>query len=167
VLSVWSEEQIVCIWSSWCHCIPKPHNLLPHLNLVWFYLSGSSLCRLSWKRGHYTDVVVVVVVTGVTQQWLCVLQSNTSGKWEATHMNSSEGENIMFLSSTILEGPVEVGLYMHCKPDSGWLSIQVVSVLNSGTVGPGLKSQPRWCQVTVLGKLFTPIVPPFTKQRNW
>jgi len=29
-------------------------------------------------------------------------------KWEATHMNSTEGENIMFLSSTILEGPVEV-----------------------------------------------------------
>jgi len=24
-----SEVQIVCIWSSWCHYIPKPHNLLP------------------------------------------------------------------------------------------------------------------------------------------
>ena len=23
-LSVWSEVQIVCILSSWCHCIPKP-----------------------------------------------------------------------------------------------------------------------------------------------
>ena len=22
-LSVWSEVQIVCIWSSWCHCHPK------------------------------------------------------------------------------------------------------------------------------------------------
>ena len=31
----------------------------------------------------------------------------------------------------------------------------------------GFKSQPRRCQVTVLGKLFTPIVPLFTKQRNW
>ena len=29
------------------------------------------------------------------------------------------------------------------------------------------KSQPRRCPVTVLGKLFTPIVPLFTKQRNW
>ena len=26
---------------------------------------------------------------------------------------------------------------------------------------------PRRCQVTVLGKLFTPIVPLFTKQQNW
>ena len=33
--------------------------------------------------------------------------------------------------------------------------------------GPGLKLQPRHCRVTVLGKLFTPIVPLFTQQRNW
>ena len=32
--------------------------------------------------------------------------------------------------------------------------------------GPGFKSQPRRCRVTVVGKLFTPIVPQFTKQRN-
>ena len=50
-LSMWSEVQIVCIWPSWCHCIPKPHHLLPHLNSDWFYLSGTSLPRLSWKRG--------------------------------------------------------------------------------------------------------------------
>jgi len=34
----------------------------------------------------------------------------------------------------------------------------VVSVLDSGGVRPGFKSQPRRCRVTVLGKLFTPIV---------
>jgi len=26
-LSVWSKVQVVCMWSSWCHCIPKPHHL--------------------------------------------------------------------------------------------------------------------------------------------
>jgi len=41
------------------------------------------------------------------------------------------------------------------------------SVLDSGAEGSGFKSQPRRCRVTVLGKLFTPIVPLFTKQRNW
>jgi len=50
---------------------------------------------------------------------------------------------------------------------SGWLDSRVVSVLDSGAVGPGFKSQPRRCRVTVLGKLFTGIVPLFTKQRNW
>jgi len=47
---------------------------------------------------------------------------------------------------------------------SGWLGSRVVSVLNSGAEGPGYKSQSRRCRVTVLGKLFTPIVPLFTKQ---
>jgi len=51
-LSVWSEVQIVCMWSSWCHCIPKPHRLLPHSNPDWFYLSGIGLPKLSWKTGH-------------------------------------------------------------------------------------------------------------------
>jgi len=36
-----------------------------------------------------------------------------------------------------------------------WLGNRVVSVLDSGAVGPGFKSQPRRCRITVLGKLFT------------
>jgi len=48
-----------------------------------------------------------------------------------------------------------------------WLGSRVVGVLDSGAVEPGFKSQPRRCRVTVLGKLFTPIVPLFAKQRNW
>ena len=50
-LSVWSKVQVVCVWSSWCHCIPKSHHHLPHLNPDWFYLSGTGLpIRLSWKE---------------------------------------------------------------------------------------------------------------------
>jgi len=37
-------------------------------------------------------------------------------------------------------------------PKSGWLGSRVVSVLDSGAEGPGFKSQPRRCRVTVLGK---------------
>ena len=44
---------------------------------------------------------------------------------------------------------------------------RVVSVVDSGSEWPGFKSQSRRCRVTVLGKLFTPIVPLFTKQQNW
>jgi len=43
----------------------------------------------------------------------------------------------------------------------------VVSVLDSGAEGPGFKSQQQCCRVTVLCKLFTTIVPLFTKQQNW
>jgi len=49
----------------------------------------------------------------------------------------------------------------------GWLGSRVVSMLDSGAVGPGFKSQSLRCRVTALGKLFTPIVPLFTKQQNW
>jgi len=56
---------------------------------------------------------------------------------------------------------------MAIKICSWWLGSRVVSVLDSGAEGPGFKSQPQRCWVTVLGKLFTPIVPLFTKQQNW
>jgi len=49
---------------------------------------------------------------------------------------------------------------------SPMLGSRVVSVLDSGSEGPVFKSQSRRCRVTVLGKLFTPIVPLFTKQQN-
>jgi len=45
-----------------------------------------------------------------------------------------------------------------------YLGSRVVSMLDSGAERPGFKSQPRRCQATVLGELFTPIVPLFTKQ---
>ena len=48
-----------------------------------------------------------------------------------------------------------------------WLDSRVVSVVDSSAEWSGLKSQSRRCRVTVLGKLFTPIVPVFTKQQNW
>ena len=48
----------------------------------------------------------------------------------------------------------------------GWLGSRVVSMLDSGAEGPGFKSQSRRCRVTVLGKLFTFIVPLFTKHQK-
>jgi len=49
----------------------------------------------------------------------------------------------------------------------GWLGSRVISTLNTDAEGPGFKSQLQRSRVTVLGKLFTPIVPLFTKQQNW
>jgi len=61
-LSVWSEVQIIAYGPADATAIPKTHQLLPHLNPDWFYLSGTGLPRLSWKKGRKTGVVVVVVV---------------------------------------------------------------------------------------------------------
>jgi len=62
----------------------------------------------------------------------------------------------------------ERGFFGHLSSlhGSGLVS-RVVSVLDSGAVGPGFKSLPRRCRIAVVGKLFTPTVPLFTKQRNW
>jgi len=63
-----------------------------------------------------------------------------------------------------IQVPPYVNTYYYCY----WLGSRVVSMLDSGAEGPGFKSQSRRCRViTVLGKLFTPIVHLFTKQQNW
>ena len=59
-----------------------------------------------------------------------------------------------------------VAYFVSSRPIHGWLGSRVVSVLDSGAEGPGFKSQSRRCRVAVLGKLFTPIVPLFTKQQK-
>jgi len=43
-----------CRWSHPANAtaITKPHHILPHFNPDWFYLSDTSLPRLSWKRGR-------------------------------------------------------------------------------------------------------------------
>jgi len=61
---------------------------------------------------------------------------------------------------------VNVGIYVTALA-TRWLGSRVISVLHSGAEGLGFKSHSRRCRVTVLGKLFTPIVPLFTKQQNW
>jgi len=50
--------------------IPKPCHLLTHLNPDYFYLSGTVLPRLSWKRGRQMSIVVVLVVMEVNCIWL-------------------------------------------------------------------------------------------------
>ena len=51
-------------------------------------------------------------------------------------------------------------VYLHGCRIKGGVSVAeclLLSVLDSGAVGPGFKSQPPRCRVTVLGKLFTPV----------
>ena len=49
------QSAYVCIWSSWCHCIPKLCHLLPHFNPDWFCLSGTGLPRLSWLLNRFSS----------------------------------------------------------------------------------------------------------------
>jgi len=79
-------------------------------------------------------------------------------------LSNAFGLVLLFQGIGAVSGPIFAGLYLTY---AGWLGSRVVSVLDSGAEGPGIKLQQRRCRVTVLGKLFTPVVSMFTKQRNW
>ena len=69
-LSVWSEVQIVCIWSSWCRCHPKTPSSLTSLKsrLVlhfWYWLTQVILEK---RLLNGCSLVVVVVPS-----WRCLL----------------------------------------------------------------------------------------------
>ena len=71
-LSVCSEVQIVCMWSSWCRCHPKPHHLLPHLNPDWFtfLVLFCSLAVLHPRVGHTKDVLSPFIPVLCHSDWL-------------------------------------------------------------------------------------------------
>jgi len=55
---------------------PKPHHLWPRLNPDWFYLSGTSLPRLSWKKAvkrvqcsSFLSVFIVMCVVNCIVEW--------------------------------------------------------------------------------------------------
>jgi len=48
--------------------IQKRHHLLPHLNPDWFYLSGTGLPRVSWKKSCKMGVVVAFIVKMPAEQ---------------------------------------------------------------------------------------------------
>ena len=99
-------------------------------------------------------------------------------KWYGVRRVCSIGAGATDTTSLFIihhNGPLHISDYrqltdIHISEGSvavGWLGSRAVSVLVSGAGEPGFESQPRRCRVTVLGKLFTPVVPLFTKQRNW
>ena len=61
-LSVWRKVQMVCVWSSWCHCIPKPHHILPDSNPDWQnvpeHFSSSVLRKKTYKTPQNVSVHV-------------------------------------------------------------------------------------------------------------
>jgi len=77
-----------------------------------------------------------------------------------SHLNSRNARNVGKLIA-ILVGHTWILLYVidHVVRCMGGSVAEWVSVLYSGAEGPEFKS--------FVGKLFTPIVPLFTKQQNW
>jgi len=137
--SVWCELGSVCVSVVTLVCLPLTVGELAYR--VWIY--GQLLCKLGgYLQGAHNCLQATRCRTMHT---------------EKPSFRYTPGRFLIFLS---LHNP-------SLRPESlGWLGSRVVSVLDSGAERPGFKSQPRRCRKTVLGKVFTPIVPLFTKQRN-
>ena len=185
-LSVWSEVQ-TCIWPSWCYC--HSLSLAPvksRLVLPFWY-------RLTWvvpeKRPLNGCVCYLLLAECLIAVSLlsscCVLACLPShpvggreGRQNCCMPCCAQMSAIQFFRFSIFAHQFSTGLARFyflcmyvwilelcmCNPALG---SRVVSVLNLGTEGPGFKSQSRRCRVTVLGKLFMPIIPLFTNQQNW
>jgi len=62
-LSVWSEVQIVCIWSSWCHCHPQTPSSLAWFKsrlvlLLWYWFTQDVLEKRPLNWSSYTNLMV-------------------------------------------------------------------------------------------------------------
>ena len=121
--------------------------IMPSAHITWnkikqnkWFLQHSFFSFRMWVRPHIWNKINVRVA---------------SGNCPSCKPSVYDIRDFVLLGFTVLAR-------VHC-----WLGSRVVSVLDSGAEGPGFKSQSRRCRVTVLSKLFTPIVPLFTKQQNW
>jgi len=111
-----------------------------------------------WSRGHFLKLTDSILFE----------QHDESSPFNSTQyivLYPQNGDRIVIIDSVT---SLHSMYWSASRLDGGWLGSRVASVLDSGAEGPGLKSQSRRCRVrvTVLGKLFTPIVPLFTKQQN-
>jgi len=72
-LSVWSEVQIVCIWSSWCHCHPKSPSSLAsfksRLALPFWYRLTQVVLEKRSLNGCGVVVVVALKLTWVPSRF--------------------------------------------------------------------------------------------------
>ena len=98
--------------------------------------------------------------------WPCFIRHRTADRGRGGGEVSIYIVSIVVpLSSLHFKYPEYVPSNCFYKGDSEaeWLAC----CMDSGAEEPEFRSQPLRCMVTVLGKLFTPILPLFTKQQNW
>jgi len=82
-LSVWSEVQIVCIWSSWCHCHPKtPSSLASFISRLvlpfWYWLTQVILEK---RLLTHTHTCLTAICPGLPRQAGTRRQNQSGFKW--------------------------------------------------------------------------------------
>ena len=148
-LEVTSDRRIPTTSFSTVHPFSSPHTIF--LPLFYLFSSHSPFSSPSYIA-KLASLGSTINDTGNCKRWFRSVLF-----FSRNRLDPSVGHTMDVLSPFIS---------VLCQAVTGWLGSRVVSVLDSGAEGPGFKSQSRRCRVTVLGKLFTPIVPLFIKQQN-
>jgi len=94
LLSVWSEVQMVCIWSRWCHTA-TPWSLAPVKSRL-LYISGACLPRFSWTKDVNNKNWQVKFDEII--KWRVQRESATM---KLTHMNASSRTLLMIVHKLI------------------------------------------------------------------
>ena len=111
-------------------------------------------CRARWIVPDTNFVVTFDMTSEARKLRKCLILSDScvNFSWVAKHIKLVFKRRLclarLVRHISVVLNPHRIDIFVN------W----VVSMLDSGTVGPGFKSQPRCCLVTVLGKLFTPFV---------
>ena len=133
----------LCTTQTHTHTQLQHYSIIHHMNMQWYYLFVICI--------YWQITLLLCPLFGIQQP------SNSTFLLSKYAVTSITDAKIV----------IYIKIYSFHWPTVWWLGNRVVSMLDSGAEGPGFKSQPWRCSVTVLGKLFTPIIPLFTKQWNW
>ena len=117
------------------------------------------VCLMQWPYEEF--ISIVPTVKAPTGNEFTITMKKNSKKTDTMRFSTDHRADLLtealkfrHLFAEKLQSSSKVRL-SNCLVTEGWLGSRVVSMLDSGTEGPGFKSQPPCCRVTVLGKLFT------------
>ena len=130
-----------------------------------FIASTRQTCGVCWASDGNTTSLWMTPSSVARNSTLTTLRP-TELPTVTSKRSTTSCVNLQIHSVTVAKWSSHIYASWFLPSSCRWLGSRVVSVLDSGAEGPGFKSQPRRCRVTVLGKLFIPVVPLFTKQRN-
>ena len=116
-LSVWNNMQIVCIWSSWCHCLPKTSSSLASFKsrqvlrfLYWLtqvflekrLLNGCSSNFILAVRPGHSNRIFLSPVPGLWSHCLVVTQSLLPGILSALTSNVSQLTDLTIMADFLV-----------------------------------------------------------------
>jgi len=132
-LSVWSQVQMICIWSSWCHCLPivscfikiqiGSTFLVPVKWVSCRLVEDTGIKQVSYGMWLIDDTQCVCVCMYVADWCSRTAQSQTA--WPTTAQLPSQTEPTSRRKSSGFQLPLSLSISVCCSPLHGTETVQV------------------------------------------